>query len=810
LKENKIYRKITTTLLNKAIEQQKHGDLTIAETTYNSILKFQPNNPDAIHLLGVLHQQTGRISSCISLISRAIRIDPSNPIFYNNLGSSYILNGEFKKAEQCYKKALSMKPDYPEALYNMARMYHMAQKYDRALKFYQNALTVNPRFPAALNNMAATLNMLGKYEQAVECCKKAVEIMPNYSESLNNMGNAYKALHKLDLAIVCYKKSIALSGKNAEVLCNFANVLMDKGKVDEAITVYEKAIKINPSYGKAYNNLGTAFRLKRDLKAAESQFKKSIKLSPEDSQAYHNMGNICYDNGDFKSAAGWYEKAIVINPESVQTFINRGILYQESDQSNKALDCFKKALVLEPQNSKAHCHMIHELYQRCDWLRIDEFIAKIDQFTKSELANGHRPNEMPFLSLVRAADPLLNFRVAKRWSKGISKGINGYKESVKFRHNRLKQKKITIGYLSNNFRNHPTSHLISDIFDLHDRSHFVINAYSYGENDGSLYREKIKQKCDVFVDLRDSIHQDAAQRIFNDRVDILIDLVGYMRGNRLEICAYRPAPVQARWLGLAGTTGATFFDYIITDSIVTPENQALFYSEKFVHMPDTYQINSKPLKKNGRKFSRNGLGLPVDGFVYCCFCSNYKIEPVIFKIWMKILKRVPNSVLWLLRGNDSVQKNLKKEVSKYGIDSERIFFADKIDKVDHLERLKLADIALDTIAVNGAATTSDALWAGIPVITMKGTHFASRMSASILNAVGLNDLILKDEDAYLKVAVELGNSPKLVGDIKERLRTNRLEKPLFDTQGFVKNLEKAYEEMWKRHVSGKKTEMIRV
>ncbi|MFO7716073.1 tetratricopeptide repeat protein [Desulfosarcina sp.] len=805
-----IRKRVDTALRQMGNFDHQKGDLATAERRCQSILATDPGNADALHLLSILHSQTGRKKTAINLILQAIRICPNNPIFFNNLGSLLKSDSKFDKAKHCYQKALILNPNYPEALYNLAGIFHIQEQFEKALKCYQKAVALNKKFPEAFNNMAATLNMICRYDEAIDCCKEALKIRPNYSESFNNMGNAYQGLGRPALAVACYEKSMALSGESAEVLCNLANAFQEEGKINLAIETYKKAIRLNPSYGKAYNNLGTAYRSKWNLKEAEHLFKQSIKLAPENAQGYHNLGNIFYDKGDYRTAASWYDKAISIHPGSVETYINRGIIYQENGESTNALKCFNKALAIAPHNSKAYSHMVHELYQVCDWHRMDELNTRIDKFTERELANGHRPHEMPFLSLIRNADPSINFRIARSWSREISKSILGNNGSLKFRHIRSKQQKVTIGYLSNNFRNHPTSHLISEIFELHDRTRFAINAYSYGENDGSLYREKIRQKCDKFIDLRNLNHEEAAQHIFDDCVDILVDLVGYMRGNRLEICAYQPAPVQVRWLGLAGTTGANFFDYIITDNIVTPEDQTLFYSEKFVYMPDTYQVNSKPLGESCRKFSRYDLGLPVDGFVYCCFCSSYKIEPVIFKNWMDILKRVPNSVLWLLKSDDIVVNNLRSEVSKCGIDQERIVFAEKMDKMAHLDRLKLADVALDTIVVNGAATTSDALWAGIPVITIKGSHFASRMSASILNAVGLNDLVLGDEDSYRKVAVGLGKNRKLVEEVKERLAANRLEKSLFDTHGFVKNLEKAYSKMWEGYRNGMKPKLIHV
>ncbi len=296
----------------------------------------------------------------------------------------------------------------------------------------------------------------------------------------------------------------------------------------------------------------------------------------------------------------------------------------------------------------------------------------------------------------------------------------------------------------------------------------------------------------------------------NDRVDILIDLVGYMRGNRLEICAYRPAPVQVRWLGLAGTTGADFFDYIITDKIVTPEDQSKFFSEKFVFMPHSYQVNSKPIEKTQNRYNRQDVGLPEKAFVFCCFCSNYKIDSNVFNCWMKILKQSPGSVLWVMTSNSAVTENMKDGAKKARVDPYRLIFAKKLSKPDHLERLKLADLSLDTITVNGAATTSDALWAGVPVVTIVGNHFASRMSASILSAVGLSELIVNDNKQYVDIAVDLANNPNKFHSLREKLKKNKQTYPLFDTQLFVESLENAYAQIWELHKTQRAPRAIEV
>ena len=305
-------------------------------------------------------------------------------------------------------------------------------------------------------------------------------------------------------------------------------------------------------------------------------------------------------------------------------------------------------------------------------------------------------------------------------------------------------------------------------------------------------------------------HIKSAEKIFEDKVDILVDLAGHTEGNRMEICSFRPAPLQVRYLGMPGTTGADYFDYVITDPIVIPEEQAPFYSEKFIYLPHSYQINSARPGFSDYRFTRKILGLPENDFVFCSFNTNYKLDPVMFDVWMSILKRVPGSVLWLLKGKEIVERNLRQAAETKYVDPNRLVFADKLPKNEHLARLRFADLALDTRIVNGAATTSDALWAGVPVLTLRGSHFASRMSSSIISAVGLQELITCSLEIYETLAVHLAQNPTKLRTIKTILAKNRLTGPLFDPPRFVANLESAYKKMWELFLSEEKPRQISV
>ncbi|WP_319525224.1 tetratricopeptide repeat protein [uncultured Desulfosarcina sp.] len=796
--------------LKKAFVAHKSGNTELAYQLYLRVLQEKPQEADALHLIGVALHQMGRPENALDYLSQAISINKSNPIYYNSLGRILNTLEKYSQSIKCYEKSIRLAPRYAEPHYNLGTVCHALHKIEESIGHYQNAIRINPGFAEAHNNLGAALNEIGNFSEARESCLQAIRLKPDYPEAFNNLGNAQKELGEVDQAIQSYRRAIGILGECAEILGNLGNALSEAGKHDDAFRSYNRAIEIEPSNGKIYNNLGALFRSQGKLDDAVACFEKAIRLMPHDVEAYHNLGNIYYDRSEYKLAISCYQKALTYDPHSLRTMINLGICLQEKGDSEMAVDIFKQVLDYDPENEKACCHLAHEMYQRCQWDILDSINRKIDRFTDEKLKDGERPEEMPFLNLIRRSDPSINFKVAQKWSDLFVRANSDKRNNPRGVRVETNSKKLTIGYLSNNFRNHPTAQLTWKIFSFHDRQQFNVNVYSYGEDDSSEHRKRIKNDCDKFTDIRALDHRGAANCIYHDQVDILIDLVGYMRNHRLDIASQRPAPIQVRWLGLAGTTGADFFDYLITDRIVTPPEESIYYSEKFIYMPDTYQVNSGLFDESIMRFQRQDDNLPEEGFVYCSFCSSYKIEANVFGLWMKILKAVPKSILWLLKSNNIVASNLRKEAESRGVDPLRIIFAEKMPKENHLERLKMADLALDTLTVNGAATTSDALWVGIPVITMKGTHFASRMSASILNAIGMEDLVCEFQDTYKKKAIELGNNPIEIKTLKDRLRINRIEKPLFDTHLFVTHLEKAYLKIWERYRDRKEPCIIHV
>lgn len=487
-----------------------------------------------------------------------------------------------------------------------------------------------------------------------------------------------------------------------------------------------------------------------------------------------------------------------------------GAALQYQGKTEEAISCFEKALQLDPEYSNPLVNLLDQLQQTCSWGELPEISKKLDVLTDSSLESGLKPAETPFHSLSRHIDGRRQLRIAKLWSSDISERMSKLNFKVPAEERTMAYSPIRIGYLSNDFNDHPTAHLMRSMFRLHNRNEFEVFCYSHGVDDGSAYSKGIQNDCDRFVDVRHMSHLDAAKRISQDKIDILVELKGFTKGCRLEICALRPAPIQVSFLGFPGTTGADFIDYIITDSIVTPEDQAINYTEKFVYMPHCYQINDHTQRISSKKLERPDVGLQRNTFVFASFNQEYKIEPVMFGCWMRILTRIPQSVLWLLVSNDISKANLQAEAYARAVNPERIVFANKLPKDEHLKRLQLADLVLDTRIYNGHTTTSDALWAGVPLVTVQGDHFASRVSSSLLRAVGMPELITHDLAQYEALATQLASRTDLLRNIRARIVNTKHRSPLFDTLRFVKNLEIAYTRMWSIYLSGERPRPIQI
>lgn len=475
------------------------------------------------------------------------------------------------------------------------------------------------------------------------------------------------------------------------------------------------------------------------------------------------------------------------------------------------LACFARAHALDPQDALAASQLFHEKMQACDWDGLEALRGEIDRLTKAELAAGKVPQEHLFIHVSRSQDVAEMGEVARRQAAQIGRrslGAKGRPTTHLPPPASHPERRLRIGYLSSDFNDHPVAHLMAGVYRRHDRGRFEIVALSHGKDDDSDYRRRAVSECDRFVDLKGRTDAEAVAAIRAERIDILVDLNGHTRESRMGLCAWRPAPVQVTYLGFPGTSGADYIDYVLTDRTVTPAEHLPHYSEAPVFLPHTYQANDAEQTADTAPQTRAAHGLPAGGVVFCSFNQPFKLEPEVFGIWMRLLAETEGSVLWLLMKSDAAAARLKREVEIRGIDPARLVTAKRVRKPQHLARFALADLALDTGTYNGHTTTSDALFAGVPVVTRIGGHFASRVSASLLQAAGLPQLITRDWDGYVRLARELAADADARAALRRHLDAARTTAPLFDTGLFVRDLEEAYRRMWARFRAGERPAAI--
>lgn len=648
------------------------------------------------------------------------------------------------------------------------------------------------------------LHEQGNLSEAEAAYRSALALHRNFAEARTNLGNVLKDQEKWQPAINEYRAALKIYPNHPIILNNLGDTLRHVGKTDQAIKTLKQVIQLAPEFPDPYNNLGIALCGLERYTDAVKAYERAIELDPDYLDAHMNLGNALQKLPQPKEALKAYERALELNPNLALIYLSIVELLFKIKKEEETIPYYQRALALEPDNIITASALFHRLQCICDWPPLEQLRNKIDTLFFTLKNDKEAELGSPFQALSRTDDPEENFIIARSWSDKLIEHLGAQKKAFATRQKKQPRQQLKIGYLSCDFHHHATAHLIMGVFREHDRENVKIHTYSYGIDDGSEYRKQIIQYSDEFVDINELSDIEAARKIAADQIDILVDLKGYTKGNRLEICAMRPAPIQVTYLGFPGTSGARFFDYVLTDRIVTPLEHAPYYSEKFAYLPDTYQCTDNQQAISSKVFSRSDFGLPEDGFVFCSFNQAYKLGAVYWDIWMRALAAKENSILWLFSNNDTVISNLRREAQQRGINADRLVFANSLPKDEHLARICLADLALDTRLYNGHTTTSDALWTGVPVVAMQGRHFASRVSSSLLHAIGLPELVTDNLAEYETLINRLAANPAELKAIREKLQRNRDTQPLFDTERFTRNLEQAYRMMWEKYVEGKK------
>jgi predicted O-linked N-acetylglucosamine transferase (SPINDLY family) len=640
--------------LSKAMAFHQSGDIEAAEKVYKNILKSNPDNFDALHLLGVIAGQKGNDELAIDLISKAIIINSKDARSHYNLGFSL-----------------------------------------QKLKYYELALT---------------------------CYEQAILLEPNYAVAFSNRASIFKELGKFDVALESYNQALTLSPGNAEDYSNRAVVLTSLHRAEEAIADCEQAILLLPTFHKAHYNLGLALLALKKI--------------------------------------------------------------------DEAVLAFSNALTLYPQYEYLSGLLLHTQMKLCAW---QDFQDKAPYLI--EKIHGGKKVSSAFPIFAFADDLVIQRKSAEIWSDDK----HPYNSLLGQITKHPRHPKIRLGYFSADFHNHATAYLMAELFERHDKDKFELIAFSFGPETKDEMQLRVSQAFDHFINVASLSDLEIALLSRELGIDIAIDLKGVTQDYRLSIFSYRAAPIQVSYLGYPGTLGADYIDYLIADKTLIPRQSQQHYSEKIVYLPNSYQVNDRHRVIAPTQFTKKELGLPEDAFVFCCFNNNFKITPDIFDSWVRILKAVDSSVLWLLQDNPTAAMNLQKEAASRGLDPARLVFAKRMDLPEHLARHKAADLFLDTTPCNAHTTASDALWAGLPLLTCMGESFASRVAASLLNAIGLPELVTESLVEYEALAITLATTPVKLKTLKEKLERNRLTTPLFNTELFTKHIEEAYTQIYERY-----------
>lgn len=693
-------------LLSAALGHLQAGRIAEAEAALRQVLAAEPDNPDAVHLLGLAALRQRKLPEAESLLTRASQLDRRQPAVWNNLGVALREQDKLTEAVAAYRKALAVAPDFSDAL----------------------------------SNLGGALNRLGRPDEAIPALRRAIARAPDHAEALNNLGSA----------------------------------LFQQGALHEAEAVLQRALQAAPRLAEGWNNLG----------------------------------NVLAELGRFDAAVAAYDKALAARPHYAEAAANLGMALHSLNRTDEAVAVLRRAIELRPGYEQAEAYLLHLLQIQCDWDGMAELAPRVDRANAAAIAEGRRTGETVFANVGRRDDPATNLAVAKSWADDEAR-----RHPPLFRHGKEGARKnaapLVLGYVSSDLGEHAVGHLMRGQFRGHDRSRFRVNLYTKLLI-GSPHRQQVIGDCDKHADIDNMDPADAARLIHGDGVDILIHLNGWTRHHSLAVCAHRPAPIQAEHVGFPGTTGADFMDYNIVDPIVAPAGHGAFYSEKLVHLPHGYQPNDNRQAISDKTMSRADCGLPADGLVFASFNQSFKIDPLMFALWMRLLAALPGSVLWLLTYEGTGEAFLKRAAQAQGIDPRRLIFAPKLPKAEHLRRIRLVDLCLDTRIYTGHTTTSDVLWAGVPVVALRGKHFASLVSTSGLLNMGMAELVTERLEDYESLALRLARDAAARAALRAKIAANRPTAPLFDTPRFVRNLERAYLRMWEIYCAGQPPQAIAI
>lgn len=819
-------------MADQAVTLHRQGDLARAEALYQQILDADPRLFGPRYYLGLMRLQQGRHEEACDFLGEAVKIFPNEIGALMNYGMALSAAGRAEDALNVFERVLAIQPNLAEALYNRAVALAGLKRFELAVEAYDRALVIQPEMAAAQVNRAVALAAMGRFDDALASYDRllamqpgnvmalshrglarrtlgrpadaladydrALSLKPDFIEAMYNRGVALLDLERAADALAMFEAVAAAYQDNAEMWNNRGVALWNLKRPDEALASYGRALRLEPGFAEAWGNRGLALRDMGRLEEARASFETVLTLEPGNAVAMNSHGNVLRDMKKFDEAIQSYSAAIQARPAYAEALINRGYTHWALKQNDAGMADVEQALAIEPYYPYGRGEVLHVRMYSADW---HDFAARKGEL--EELVRAGKRAVQPFVFQAIAETPADAQACSHVWVK------DKYPEMSAVPHDpaaRKKAGKIRIGYVSGEFREQATAILMVGLYERHDREKFEIIALDSGRNDQSSMRARLEGAFDRWIGITGLSDEQAADVIRDAEIDILLNLNGFFGDARMGVFARKPAPIQVNYLGFPATLGAPYIDYILADKVVIPEAEQRFYDEQVAYLPGCYQANDDKGRPMASTPTRAEAGLPDKAVVFCNFNNAYKLTPQTFDSWMRILNQVDGSVLWLLESAAPFAANLSREAEVRGIAADRLIFAPDLPTGEHLARLQLADLFLDGLPYNAHTTGSDSLWAGVPLITRKGSTFPGRVAASLLGAIGLGELVTESTEEFEALAVKLARDPEALKKLRAKLAMNRDKSALFDTDRFRRNIEAAYMQMWERWLAGKKPE----
>ena len=783
-----------------------------ALAAYDKALALKPGLAAAWAGRGNVLRELKRYDEALGVHDKALTLKPDLADAWLGRGNVFFDLKRYDDAFAAYDRALTLKPDLAKAWFGRGNVLVELKRYDEAFTAYDRVLTLKPDLAEAWLSRGNVFFDLKRYDEAFAAYDRALTLEPDLAAAWLGRGNVFSDLKRYDDAFAAYDRALTIKTDLAGAWLGRGSVFFDLKRYDEAFAAYDKALALKPDFAEAWTGRGNVFNALKRYDEAFTAYDKALALKPDLAGAWLGRGSLFFELNRFDDAVAAYDRALAAKPDLAEAWLGRGEVLNVLKRYDEAFTAYDKALALKPEFNSAASSRLNSKLHMCDWRGLNaelaQFLAMINERRPSPVrpagsktddgvtAVGWSPS--PVMTMARLTD---NSAILLRSAIEFVRANACYPAPFA-QVGSPRTGKPRLGYISQDFRAHVTGMGVVEMFEQHDRSKFELFGFSLAPDDGSVTRKRIAGAFDHFHDFSAVGDEAAARRIYDLDIDVLVELVPHSRGSRPAILAYRPAPVQVNGWSAGYSAGAPFIDYILGDQWMLPFEDQPFFLEKIVHLPHACFPHNSTQAIAPRTPSRSDEGLPEQGLVFCCFNAGYKIRPEFFAAWMRLLREVAGSVLWLARNNDIATANLRREASEAGIDPARLVFAERRPALaDHLARHRLADLFLDTLPYNAQSTAMDALWAGLPVLTCAGRSYAGRIATSQLVNIGLPELVAEDLAAYERLAVALARDPQRLQQLKAKLETNRLTTPLFDTKRLCRELEAAYATMvdiWRR------------